>query len=92
MTTFEKAVQLSLETWVDSLPEPNDIPMYEFSKRHNIVMGDKKVGKHKIDTIIKQDVYYSKYIVYDFNTNQFKEYEKRKDIEQEYGAVFAKIT
>ena len=37
MTTFEKAVQLSLETWVDSLPEPkpNDIPMYEFSKRHN---------------------------------------------------------
>lgn len=35
MTTFEKAVQLSLETWVDSLPEPNDKPTYEFSKRHN---------------------------------------------------------
>lgn len=35
MTIFEKAVQLSLETWVDSLPESNDIPTYEFSKRHN---------------------------------------------------------
>lgn len=72
----------------------NDKIYFEYPNNANqgIVMGDKKVGKHKIDTMIKQDVYYSKYIVYDFNTNQFKEYEKRKDIEQEYGAVFAKIT
>ena len=35
MTIFEKAVQLSLEKWVDSLPDLNDVPTYKFSKRHN---------------------------------------------------------
>lgn len=35
MTIFEKAVQLSLETWIDSLPDLNDVPTYKFSKRHS---------------------------------------------------------
>ncbi len=70
----------------------NDKIYFEYPNNANqdIVMGDKKVGKHKIDTLIKQDVYYSKYIVYDFYTNAYREYENRKDIEKEYDVVFAK--
>ena len=71
----------------------NDKIYFEYPNNANqgIVMGEKKVGKHKINTMLKQDVYYSEYIVYDFNTNTYKEYENRKDIEQEYDVIFSKI-
>ena len=48
MTTLEKAVNLSLEKWSDSLPELSDIPTYEFSKRHKNKM-KRLINKMRVD-------------------------------------------
>ncbi len=57
-----------------------------------IKLNDKKVGKYKVDFLLRYDIFYSKYIVYDFTTNTFKEYNKKRDIEKEYDAVFVRLT
>ena len=65
---------------------------YPSKANEGIVLSDKKVGKYKLDSLLYLNLYYSKYIVYDFATNSFREYDKRKDIEKEYDTVFVRLT
>ncbi len=65
---------------------------YPSKANEGIVLSDKKVGKYKLDSLLHLNLYYSKYIVYDFATNSFREYDKRKDIEKEYDTVFVRLT